>query len=168
MLNINMSGKEKKIPESWEEMTIEQYQKFINIGANYNTNDFFMELIQIFFGLSPKILLKMEYVEYQKLLNLSLAIIIDIPSDFANVAPVPTVKYDGKTYTATPFYQLLTEEMFAIDNLIKADMFGNIDYIVALIYKTDEGEQLTRLQSRELNIKVGLFTANFILTHVQN
>lgn len=118
----------KKI-QSWDDVTIGQYQEIMSIQTT-NKISKFIESLSILFDCDPQVIRDMNMPEYNKLVA---------DTQFLSTQPESTIEniieIDGKRYGLIPDMTLMEAGVFIDAEQFKEESIDNLHYLTALVYR---------------------------------
>lgn len=162
MLKIFLGKNEKLIPETWNEITIEQYIKITK--CDFTDREIYEKyLVNLFTNLSEETMDSMNYEEFYKLYQLIMKVIGNID----NKISVDKIKHKGKLYELVKNpYKLKTQDFYNLCLLSKTNIIENIHKIIPLIYKNKKS-YLNPEDVLNMNCDIALSAINFIIPPFQ-
>jgi hypothetical protein len=156
MVNLNLTiddeVKEFNIPESWDEVTVEQFCELFSFNREELTPiELGVKTLNIFIGVDEETLMMLNYDDFINLINIVNFTNTDIDSKYSD-----SVEIEGETYfMKDDFSQLTMGEIISIETLIESsngNIFGSMAKLLCIfLRKKKENGKLESFKGTFMN-----------------
>lgn len=155
------------IPDSWDEVTIEQFQEINSLSSDNEERN--LEIISILINEDPEVVRKFSNITYNKILSL-LQWSNANPNDavYKTILSVQGVEYG----CLSRFNELSIGEMWDLDEYINDGAIKNLHLIMSILYRplvvafNDRDRLIDEYDSSKLPIQAEIFRSNVMISDV--
>lgn len=176
MIELKLENKTHLLPTSWEEVTLEKFQKICKLNTTNKLN-YYVQLLNIFTEIDEKILINLKANQFKEIIKeLDFIFNEKLEDVFVN-----NFKIGEDKYVLKDFNTLTLGEQVSLETLIeKNDNIQNAHYFFAILFKKNNEEELNfdELEDRANSIKENLsitqinkvliFFFNCVKTYISN
>ena len=122
-----------KVPDNWNDITVEQYQKFMKIlDSKKSEQKKTMEMVSLFCGVSMKDLKNFAFSDLEKVGNIMMKM---TSTDPTHVKMVRNVKFNNENFAVIPnFSQMTTGEFIDLESYCE-NTVDNLHKIMGVLYR---------------------------------